>query len=307
MRKILFTMSLALCWALNSNAQEVTNPAPTEESKAWSILGQNTLMLNQSSFSNWVAGGANNVGWLAGINYNFTYQKDKDLWENNIIVGYGMNKTQSVGLRKTQDIININTNYGRAFAKSWYAAIGAGFESQFAPGYKDGNNPAAAKISNWMAPGYLNVGLGATYKPNTNFTLKLYPANAKWTFVTDPSLQLAGVYGLKNNGDASLFQFGFLAEALYRVTLMENIKLENRASVFSNYLDHPDHLVLTYDGVLNMKVNKFISANVTLGLRYNHNEIWKTQVKQTLGIGFAYNVDNGRKASADKRHKEWKK
>lgn len=263
-------------------------------------------MLNQSAFSNWVAGGANNIGWQAGVNYNLTYEKDKDLWENIIILGYGMNNTQGVGNRKTQDVINLSTNYGRKISENWYASVGAGLISQFAPGYADGNNPEAEKISNFMSPGYVNVGAGFTYKPNDNFTMTLRPANARFTFVMDKDLQYAGIYGLKNDGDSMLFQFGFLGTAQYKVTLMENITLQNTASVFSNYLDHPERLVLSYGGILNMKVNKYISTNVTLDLLYDHNQIRKTQLKQTLGIGLAYNIDNGKKRSEDKRNQGWK-
>ncbi|MPT33367.1 MAG: DUF3078 domain-containing protein [Chryseobacterium sp.] len=301
MKKLLFFGSLLL--SFNSYAQE----QPVEDSvKAWSIVGQNTLMLNQSAFSNWVAGGANNIGWQAGVNYNLTYEKDKDLWENIIIIGYGMNNTQGVGNRKTQDVINLSTNYGRKFSGNWYTSVGAGLITQFAPGYEDGNNPDAAKISNFMAPGYVNIGAGFTYKPNDNFTMTLRPANARFTFVLDKDLQYAGNYGLKNDGDSMLFQFGFLGTAQYKVKLMENITLQNTASVFSNYLDHPERLVLSYGGILNMKVNKYISTNVTLDLLYDHNQIKKTQLKQTLGIGFAYNIDNGKKRSEDKRNQGWK-
>lgn len=280
---------------------------PAQDSiKAWSVVGQNTLMLNQSAFSNWVAGGANNLGWQAGVNYNLTYEKDKDLWENIVILGYGMNNTQGVGNRKTQDVINISTNYGRKISGDWYASVGAGLISQFAPGYADGNNPEAKKISNFMSPGYVNVGAGFTYKPSDNFTMTLRPANARFTFVMDKDLQWAGNYGLKSDGDSMLFQFGFLVTAQYKVKLMENITLQNNASVFSNYLDHPERLVLSYAGILNLKVNRYISTNVTLDLLYDHNQIKKTQLKQTLGIGFAYNVDNGRKRSEDKRNQAWK-
>lgn len=75
-------------------------------------------MLNQSAFSNWIAGGANNIGWQAGVNYNLTYEKGKDLWENIVILGYGMNNTQGVGNRKTQDVINLSTNYGRKLGET---------------------------------------------------------------------------------------------------------------------------------------------------------------------------------------------
>jgi len=301
MKKLFFLGSILSAFISYAQEQPVQDTV-----KAWSVVGQNTLMLNQSAFSNWVAGGANNVGWQAGVNYNLTYEKDKDLWENIIILGYGMNNTQGVGNRKTQDVINLSTNYGRKISGNWYASVGAGLISQFAPGYKDGNNPEAEKISNFMSPGYVNVGAGFTYKPNDNFTMTLRPANARFTFVTDKDLQYAGNYGLKNDGDAMLFQFGFLATAQYKVKLMENITLQNNASVFSNYLDHPERLVLSYGGILNLKVNKYISTNVTLDLLYDHNQIKKTQLKQTLGIGLAYNIDNGRKRTDDKRNQGWK-
>ena len=301
MKKLFFSLSVLL--ATQAFSQETV----VDSTKHWSVLGQNTLMLNQAAFSNWVGGGANNVGWLAGTNYNFTYKKDKNLLENNIILGYGQNDTQGLGKRKTQDIINLNTNYGYEIGKNWYASAGAGLLTQFTNGYTDGNNPSAAKISNFMAPGYVNLGAGFTYRPSENFTATLRPANARWTFVLDKDLQVAGNYGLKNNGDSSVFQFGFLGTAMYKLKLMENMNLTNTASVFSNYLDHPERLVLGYGGILNMKINKYVSSNITLDLLYDHNQIKKTQMKQTLGVGFAYNIDNGVKFAEDKRNKDWKK
>lgn len=302
MKKIIFLLSLIT--GIFSYAQESTT-VKTDSTKAWSIEGQNTLMLNQAAFSNWVAGGANNLGWIAGVNYNFTYEKGKDLWENIVILGYGQNNTQGTGVRKTQDIINLSTNYGREIGNHWYVSAGTGLLTQFAPGYANANDPTSTKISNFMSPGYLNLGAGFTYKPNDNFTMTLRPANARWTFVLDKDLQTAGTYGLKNNGDSSVFQFGFLGTAIYKIKLMENIELINTASVFSNYLDHPDRLVLSYGGVLNMKINKYISSVITLDLLYDHNQITRTQVKQTLGVGLAYNVDNGVKRSKKKDNQTW--
>lgn len=158
-----------------------------------------------------------------------------------------------------------------------------------------------------MAPGYLNAGVGFTYRPNDNLTVTLRPANARVTFVLDDELQYAGNYGLKHDGDSSLFQFGFLGSAIYKIKIMDNITLTNTASVFSNYLDHPERLVLSYGGVLNMKINKFISTNITLDLLYDHNQIWKTQLKQTLGVGFAYNIDKGKKRTDNKQNQSWLK
>lgn len=303
MKKVLFALAVGM--SISAIAQETEAPV-SDSTKHWSITGINTLTLNQAAFSNWVGGGANNIGWIAGTNYNMTYEKDKDLWENIVILSYGQNNTKGLGNRKTQDIINVSTNYGRKISNNWYASAGAGLLTQFAAGYEDGNNPQAAKISNFMAPGYLNLGAGFTYRPNDNFTMTLRPANARWTFVLDKDLQVAGNYGLKNNGDSSLFQFGFLGTAVYKVKLMENITLINSASVFFNYLDHPERLVLSYGGILNMKINKYVSSIITLDLMYDHNQIQKTQLKQTLGVGFAYNINKGAKRSDNKHNQSWK-
>lgn len=321
MKKVLFLALAFLGFA--SYAQEVAVATKAVDSavesdtiKNWSIQGQNTLMLNQAAFSNWVSGGSNNVGWIAGTNYNMTYEKGKDLWENIVILSYGQTNTKGIGTRKTQDIINLSTNYGRKISKNWYVSGGASLLSQFAPGYDyDGassiisdkvDSDGYKKISNFMAPGYVNLGAGFTYRPNDNFTMTLRPANARWTFVLDKDMQYAGNYGLKHDGDSSLFQFGFLGTAIYKVQIMENISLINTGSVFSNYLDHPERLVLSYGGVLNMKINKYISTVLTLDLLYDHNQIKKTQLKQTLGVGFAYNIDNGVKRSESKENQTWK-
>jgi hypothetical protein len=272
--------------------------------KHWSVLGKQSLMINQAAFSNWVGGGANNVGWLLGIDYNITYEKDKNLWENLILLNYGQNDTKGLGVRKTQDVINVSTNYGRKVSKSWYLSVGAGLQSQFTVGYEDGNNPEAKKISNFMAPGYLNLGMGITFRPNDNVNVTLRPSNARWTLVLDRDLQTAGTYGLKADGDTSLLQYGFLGTALYKFKLMENVNITNTASVFSNYLDHPERLVLSYGMILNLKVNKFISSNITVDLMYDHNQIEKTQLKQTLGVGFSYILNNGVKRS-DRKDSQW--
>lgn len=68
-------------------AQEQSTEVKQDTLKNWSIQGQNTIMLNQAAFSNWIGGGANNIGWIAGVNYNMTYEKGNDLWENIVILG----------------------------------------------------------------------------------------------------------------------------------------------------------------------------------------------------------------------------
>ena len=82
--------------------------------------------------------------------------------------------------------------------------------------------------------------------------------------------------------------------------LMELLTLINIA--FSNYLDHPERLVLSYLGLKYEEI-KFISTNITLDLLYDHNPNYENPNKQTLGVGFAYNIDNGIKFKETKEIK----
>ena len=83
--KKLFLFAILISGVIS--AQKNAETAVQDTVKNWSIQGQNTLMLNQAAFSNWNGGGANNIGWIAGVNYNMTYEKGNDLWENIVILG----------------------------------------------------------------------------------------------------------------------------------------------------------------------------------------------------------------------------
>lgn len=284
--------------------------------RPWSINGQNKLTMNQAAFSNWIAGGTNNIGWIAGVNYNFTYERGTNLLENIVQIEFGQNSNADRGVRKTQDILNLSSNYGKRIFESWYISAGSGLQTQLAEGYDYEGHSAVLndqisedgfrKISGFMAPGYISAGIGVTYKPSDDFSISLRPASARWTIVMLPHLQRAGNYGLQKDGDFSLLQIGLYGSASYLLKIMENITYLSKASFFSNYLNHPERVVVSYSGNLNMKVNKFISAVVTADLLYDHNQIMALQVKQTLGVGLAYTFSNGVKRSKNKHNQIWR-
>ena len=59
---------------------------------------------------------------------------------------------------------------------------------------------------------------------------------------------------------------------------------------FSNYANHFERVDILYNGTLNFKFNKFITTVISLDLLYDHDQMQKLQLKQTLGIGFSYNL-----------------
>ena len=67
----------------------------------WKIHGRFAFIFNQSSFSNWAAGGQDNISGTLGINYDFNYVKEDITWDNKIIVSYGLNKLDDQDVQKT--------------------------------------------------------------------------------------------------------------------------------------------------------------------------------------------------------------
>lgn len=265
----------------------------TKEEKKWYFYGQNTLVFNQASFSNWNSGGNNNIGVLGKINYSLSYKNRKHYLENNFQIGYGLVAANGQATRKTEDFINVLSNYGYELGKNYYLSTGFQFLSQFAPGYNYNLTPEpkyANRISKFLAPAYVNLGLGISYNPSENFQIIARPLNGKFTFVLDEKLQKKGLYGLEKDGQSIRSELGAMVNILYRLKIYKDINLVNQANFFSNYMYHFERVDIAYNAQLNFRLNKLISTNVSLDLLYDHDQVKKLQLKQTLGLGFNYNL-----------------
>src|SRR5690606_28906577 len=65
------------------NAVKIINDTVVDE--GWKTKGIVTLLFNQSSFNNWIAGGEDSFSGTLGINYDFNYKKDDITWDNKIL------------------------------------------------------------------------------------------------------------------------------------------------------------------------------------------------------------------------------
>lgn len=106
----------------------------------------------------------------------------------------------------------------------------------------------------------------------------------------DPKLQVAGNYGLERNGQSIRTEFGALANIMYKIQVMKDLSFTNQLNLFSSYTSHPERVDIAYTGVVNIKFNKFISTIISVDLLYDHDQIQKLQLKQTLGVGISYNL-----------------
>lgn len=296
--KKLFTLAFTLLSGciISVSAQE------NLEEKNWKISGENTFLINQSSFSNWASGGINSFSGNLMLNYDFNYKKDKWSWDNKVIGAYGLSNQKSLGWRKNDDRLILNSLVGLEAKENWLYTFYANFNTQFANGYQYDNNQNKTLISASFAPAYLSFGPGIAYKKSDNLRFNFSPAAARFIIVTQDSLSQIGAFGV-DPGKNLKTEFGANFDAYYKVELMENVGIENILKLYSNYLEDPQNVDLDYTFNVFLKVNDYISVNGGVQMLYDDNTLIPRQsnginipgterptlqVRQVLGAGITY-------------------
>lgn len=291
----MISCACALAFSLGASAQEATS---TDSTKTWTIKGENTFLINQSSFSNWAAGGINSFAGNLTLNYDFNYKKDKWSWDNKVLAAYGQSFQKETDWRKNDDRLVLNSLLGYEASEYWLYTFFMNFNTQFTNGYEYNDN-GRTKISAGLAPAYLNFGPGFAFKKSDNFRLNISPASPRFIFVTDDYLASQGAFGV-DPGKHSRFEMGASFDAYYKTDLMENVSFENILKLYSNYLEDPQNVDVDYTANLFMTVNRFITVNAGVQLIYDDNtDVPKVkngveskgpglQVRQILGAGITY-------------------
>nr|WP_068892194.1 DUF3078 domain-containing protein [Pedobacter panaciterrae] len=296
MKKIALLLSLSLA-SLIGYAQDA---AVADTTKTWTIHGENTFLINQSSFSNWASGGVNSIAGNLLFNYDFNYKKNKLTWDNKVILGYGLSKQQNIGVRKNDDRIILNSLLGYKASQYWLYTFYANFQTQFAKGYQYSGTEKSL-LSDLFSPAYLTLGPGFAYKRSDNFRVNISPFASRFIIVQNDSLSRVGAFGV-DPGKHLKYEFGASLDAYYKINLIENISLENILKLYSNYLDKPQNIYTDYTANLFMKVNRFVTVNAGVQLLYDDNtnipvydnngtfirDKKALQVKQIFGAGFTY-------------------
>jgi hypothetical protein len=296
--KTLMAVLLIFLGAVSAMSEESADTV-----KGWKTGGVLSLTGSQISFTNWAAGGENSISANSFVNLFANFKKDRMTWDNTLDLGFGMMK-QGMGEEslyyKTDDKIDFSSKYGQYAFEHWYYTGLVSFKSQFTEGFKKATD--TLRISNFMAPAYLNVSIGMDYKPNDNFTLFISPLSGKVTYVLDTMLSAAGAYGV-TPGERVRYEFGGFVKAQFKCNLAENISYTTRLDLFSNYLKNPQNIDVNWENIVNFKINSFFSANIHVTTLYdddtkididrNGDGVYdgkgaRLQVKQLFGIGITY-------------------
>jgi hypothetical protein len=321
MNRFLLALGLFISFSASLLAQDVTKEAKrlqdsskvalarlgTIEQAFWDKGASGNFLLNQSSLSNWQAGGQSSLSGAINLGFYANHYSKKWRWANRLDLGYGRQWQSGLDV-KTDDRIELNSRLDRLLSKNWSVSANLTFRTQFTEGFEKPED--SVPISNFLAPAYTLAGLGFTYSPSASFSVFMSPATVKHTYVNDQRLADQGAYGLEGAelnsegvaiaGSASKnrLEIGAYINAYYKQKLMENIQFESKLDLYSNYLNNPQNIDVNWENVFMMKVNRYVTVNLVLHLIYDDDIKFtdsegtgpRTQFRQSLGLGLSYSL-----------------
>ena len=252
----------------------------------WKRGGNVTFLFSQSAFNKeWLGGGTSSIAANFGLNYDFNYNTRSSVWDNKIIAAYGLTKLGEGPTLKSDDRLEFTSLYGKKAGQGyWYYSGFLNFKTQLDSGF---DPKSGAKFSHFFSPAYLQFGPGMLWKRSDNLKVNIAPATSRLIFVNEQFTKFGSAFGVEK-GKTSRFEFGAALNAYYKVTLMENITMENILNLYSNYLDKPGNVDVDYQMNIVAKINKYMTANLSMQAVYDDNAITKVQVREVFGFGVNY-------------------
>lgn len=309
-----------LLFSVNMVSQKIITTIDVPEKKSsdtlahWIKKNRIGFDISEIAFINWNAGGTSSISGLLRGQFSRIYEKSNYNWTNELIVRYGLNKQDGIELRKTEDALQFNSalGYRKDTLSNWYHTAKLNFSTQFTNGYAYPNKEIS--ISKPFAPAYIFLGLGAQYaSKDKNKLLYLSPFTSKTTLVLDQRLANQGAFGVRkavydldrnliSQGEHLRVELGFLLTSFYKKEVFKNIIMENRLSLYSDYINKFGNIDIDYELTLELVVNQYIKTNIGIHVIYdddikakensNGEQVTvgpKTQLKQVLGVGIVYN------------------
>jgi hypothetical protein len=245
-----------------------------------------SLNLNQVAFSNWSSGGDNVLSYNATVIGRSINDQEKTSWTNNYKFGFGQASLGDQGLRKTDDIIDLESilAYKLNTFINPYAAVT--FKTQFTTGYEYIGDSIKTPISNFLDPAYSRQAVGVGFillpelKTRVGLALRETFTNKYSKWADDPStpeIERTRVEG----------GIEWVTEAT--VTIDDNLLYTSKLETFSAFKTF-DKWVIYNDNIVTAKVSKLINVTFNLTIRYEEFILAKTQIREGLSLGISYQL-----------------
>mgnify|MGYP001329434617 FL=1 len=294
MKKIIILLLLFLSFNSYSNLR--LDSVWTSPNSYYISKGKITTLLNQSQYSNWIAGGVNNLSLTLILDYDFTLKKGDLEWINRLDGAYGLVKNQNEDIKKNEDRIEIYSLVAIKNKGRWSYSAFFNLKSQWSNGYKysqGANGVVDRKLTTkFLSPAYSQVGVGMFYKKDDNFWFNYGLLSARYIMVnpvfTETLLDGENYFGVEK-GESGRFEAGGMISAYYKKEIMKNMLMENKLNLFQNYLEDPLNIDVDYTLSLEFTINQFFSTNILLQILYDDNAIPEIQLKEVFGVSFNVN------------------
>ena len=190
-------------------------------------------------------------------------------------------------LAVNQNYLRLETQYGVKLVRRFDFVANAKLVTQIMPSYEKNTSEKPNKM--FMAPGVLDVGIGASYNYSNDrlptLLVKFFPVNSNATFVLNQRLADAGTSGVDpavkdadgniiKHGKKSKVVWGFRTEFEIKYFLLENKKfwVNDKFSMFVDYVENFGAGQIDNKTGFSYAIAKNISLSYELTLRYYDNE-----------------------------------
>lgn len=254
-----------------SSQDSIPTPENTrvrDTTRMWNKGGLCGVLFAQAAYSNWSAGGENSLAATGLLNLYANYSKKKVQWDSYLDAAYGFLNSEQYELRKNDDRLEINSAFGyRSKETNWYYAILVNGQTQFDKGFFFPDDTTI--VSDFMSPGQIKIAVGMDYKPGKHLKLLIAPVTGKSTIVLNPNVDEL-FYSLDSN-QKWRNEYGAYVKFFFKKEVFKNITLQIKTDLFSNYAEDPQNIDISAQVFVNMNVNKYVSAGITLDMIYDDN------------------------------------
>lgn len=227
----------------------------------WRTGAFGTIGGSLSNFKNWYAQGApnnasGNIGFTVNVYANLI--EEKFFWRNALTTNLNWikldnkdNPNDDDSFKPTTDVFNISSLYGRNITKT--LAISGLMEYR------------TTLLDNFNDPGYLDVGIGATWTPIENLIVVIHPLNYNFVFSSGDTVFESSM-GVKIVADYTR-QIGA-------------VNFKSNLSMFQSYKSS-DYSNWTWTNSFGYTLWKMIGVGFDFGLRNNKQEALNYALVQT--------------------------
>lgn len=245
-------------------------------------------------FINWQSSGDNTIYGLANLFFRHQYKRDKLSYDTRVEATYGMNYTDGI-LFKNKDEFKISWQLGWNLKGNWSYSASVNIRSQFTIGYESKDDPTL--VSDFLAPGYFDVGGGFTYAPSS-FPIKitLSPVSGNIVTVLNETLSAQGKYGVQPGQKVAGYP-GYSADIFFDKAFGKNGWFRYRSSLYT-FVPYvvPKNLTVRWENTIEFRISKYFSTKLYGQIYYRPEDFRpnkpELQYQYALMIGLKYTFRN---------------